>query len=174
MAQGGGSPLAGGAAARCVTARFAGRQRGAAWGEPSPPRLSLRETGKGDLAARFGQDGLRQRTGAGLRGDPAGAAHRDAPDSPVRGPGGDSHGERERATKLTARERGTPRTSGEPGSVARRRPPYPEPAIKARATASACRRRRAGSPLWGFLWLGGAKEGGVQRGETAAGGGAVE
>ncbi len=43
------SPLAGGVAAWAVPAVLAGTERGATWGEPSPPRLSpLGETGKGE------------------------------------------------------------------------------------------------------------------------------
>src|SRR5215469_2702305 len=40
-------PLAGGAGARIVTALLAGTRRVPAWGEPSPPRLSLGGNGKG-------------------------------------------------------------------------------------------------------------------------------
>ena len=41
------TPLAGGAAAGAVPAVLAGAERAAAWGEPSPPRLSLGGNGKG-------------------------------------------------------------------------------------------------------------------------------
>ena len=47
-AQGGGSPLVGGAAARSVTTVWVGAQRVAAWGEPARPGLPPEgETGKG-------------------------------------------------------------------------------------------------------------------------------
>ena len=66
----------------------------------------MREQGKGAgyLAAREAIDGGRA-TGAGarrgLRGDRTGAVTA-APDSPVRGPGGDPHRDREGATSTTA------------------------------------------------------------------------
>ena len=41
-------PLAGGAAAAMIASAFCWRSACAAWGEPSPPRLSPGETGKGD------------------------------------------------------------------------------------------------------------------------------
>jgi hypothetical protein len=116
-----------------------------------------------------------RRTGTGLRGEETGAARQRRDGLPREGVGG-----RHKARAGASHQRNRAGARNAPhlwraGVRGEAPAPYPEPAINARATASACRRRRAGSPLWGFLlWgvprRGESRGGNLRRGAALRGG----